>query len=82
MVFQSQFSTFFELQLHQKDSLRDVATVTRPADISDHITDLTKELVKSSGSDFSLDSIVIEVTSPDVPDLTVVDLPGMTSHHL
>jgi interferon-induced GTP-binding protein Mx1 len=80
MFSQSQLPTF-ELQLHQKDSLRDIATVTCPADISDHITDLTKELIKSSGSDFSLDSIVIEVTSPDVPDLTVVDLPGMTSHH-
>lgn len=46
-----------------------------PEEIGERIEMLTKVLTGSS--DFSTDSIILVVSSPDVPDLTVVDLPGI-----
>lgn len=46
-------------------------------EIGRHIKDITSELVAESGSDFSSSTIVIEIAAPNVPDLTVVDLPGI-----
>lgn len=48
-----------------------------PDEISERIEQLTNYLTSLSGGDFSGHSIVIEVTAPNVPDLTIVDLPGI-----
>jgi interferon-induced GTP-binding protein Mx1 len=53
------------------------APVSSPSQIESRITALTHLLIKDSGSDFSTESIIIDIISPDVPDLTVVDLPGI-----
>ena len=41
------------------------------------IEQFTNFLTKGKTSGFSTDSIVIKVTSPDSPDLTIIDLPGI-----
>ena len=41
------------------------------------IEQFTNYLTKGKSSNFSTDSIVIKVTSPDSPDLTIIDLPGI-----
>jgi interferon-induced GTP-binding protein Mx len=45
------------------------------AAIGTHVSELAKELC--AGATFSTESITIDLQSPDVPDLTVIDLPGI-----
>ena len=41
------------------------------------IADLTNELTNGQSHGFSTDIIVIELRSPESPDLTIIDLPGI-----
>ena len=50
-------------------------SVRTPGELTGVIVQLTEQL--TAGSTFSQDSIVINVLSPDVPDLTIIDLPGI-----
>ena len=50
--------------------------VSSPLELSEVIQRLTNTLTRSE-SGFSTESIVIRMSSPDAPDLTVVDLPGI-----
>jgi interferon-induced GTP-binding protein Mx1 len=50
--------------------------VSSPEELAGVIERLTESLT-TSASGFSTESIVIRMTSPDAPDLTVVDLPGI-----
>ena len=45
--------------------------------VGDVIQALTDALLKVAQSDFSTESVIIEIESPDVPDLTIIDLPGI-----
>jgi len=51
--------------------------IKSPEDIPHVIRELTDVLTDSSPSAFSTETITIEIFSKDVPDLTVVDLPGI-----
>jgi interferon-induced GTP-binding protein Mx1 len=51
--------------------------VTKPEDVASVIEDLTEALLDSSGSHFSEDTIVIDIAAENVPDLTLIDLPGI-----
>ncbi len=52
--------------------------VDSPDQIGDKISKLTEVLLVARGSTFESEhSILIELTSPDVPDLTIIDLPGI-----
>jgi interferon-induced GTP-binding protein Mx1 len=56
-----------------------VGRVTSPLALAERISSLTEQLVKLSAneSSFSTDVIQIRVESKDVPDLTLIDLPGI-----
>ena len=56
---------------------KEAGPVSNPAELGERILQLTEHLLKASGNEFSTDSIVIDILSSDVPDLTVVDLPGI-----
>jgi interferon-induced GTP-binding protein Mx1 len=49
---------------------------SNPAELAAAMKDLTDTLA-GSGHGFSVDSINVKLTAPGVPDLTVVDLPGI-----
>mmetsp|Transcript_48307 Transcript_48307/g.135283 ORF Transcript_48307/g.135283 Transcript_48307/m.135283 type:complete len:222 (-) Transcript_48307:1299-1964(-) len=51
-------------------------SVASPGQLTDVIVKLTDALTASQPYGFSQDAIVIHVTAPDVPDLTLIDLPG------
>lgn len=51
--------------------------IEKPEDVVEVITKLTQALVADSGASFSYHSIIIEIESPDVSDLTIIDVPGM-----
>jgi interferon-induced GTP-binding protein Mx1 len=55
---------------------KNVINVDNPENLSSAINTQTNTLC-SSGNTFSMDSIVVNLISPDAPDLTVVDLPGI-----
>ncbi len=50
--------------------------VTSPSALTEAIEVCTTHLTRESGT-FSSDSIVVEVRAPHVPDLTIIDLPGI-----
>jgi interferon-induced GTP-binding protein Mx1 len=52
-------------------------SVDSPAALSKKIEELTNVLCEERGQTFSMDSIVVRVESPESPDLTVIDLPGI-----
>ncbi|KAJ1570031.1 hypothetical protein HK096_005149, partial [Nowakowskiella sp. JEL0078] len=54
-----------------KDQIKDVDQ------IAECISRYTQKLTKERSIEFSEHSIVIELESPDVPDLTLIDLPGI-----
>ena len=62
---------------HNPKPLPAPVEVTKPSDLTDVILTLTDNLTAGQSAGFSQDSIVINVTSPDVPDLTLIDLPGI-----
>lgn len=51
--------------------------VSSPPELGTRIEELTKRLLEGSNAEFSTESIVIDISSADVSDLTVVDLPGI-----
>jgi len=55
------------------------AEVTTPAQLTAAIERATQALTQGSTSGFSMDSIVVSVSSPNVPDLTLIDLRGAAS---
>ncbi|KAG5184845.1 Mx2, Mx-like dynamin-related GTPase [Tribonema minus] len=58
---------------HTSSSPGDVKRAETPA----HLTALMEALTDTLTSNFSTESINVKVTAPGVPDLTVVDLPGI-----
>ncbi|EGB07178.1 hypothetical protein AURANDRAFT_28354, partial [Aureococcus anophagefferens] len=48
-----------------------------PSELTAAIERVTSALTKGSASGFSTDSIVVTVNAPSVPDLTIIDLPGI-----
>lgn len=52
----------------------DVAT---PAALTDAISELTNVLTHGKPNGFSTESIILKISSPDSPDLTIIDLPGI-----
>jgi len=46
-------------------------------EIAEAIKELTEVLTDSSPAAFSTETITIEIRAPDVPDLTLIDLPGI-----
>jgi interferon-induced GTP-binding protein Mx1 len=46
-------------------------------DLADRIARLTERLTKQSSSGFSRDSIFVRIEASDVPNLILVDLPGI-----
>ncbi|XP_033821869.1 interferon-induced GTP-binding protein Mx-like [Periophthalmus magnuspinnatus] len=48
-----------------------------PADVGDKIVK-AQNILAGTGVDISEDLISLEIASPDVPDLTLIDLPGIT----
>ena len=48
-------------------------------EVEEVISKLTEELCKET--DFSDNSIVITIEAPDVPDLTLIDLPGLRNNY-
>ena len=58
----------------------DAGPVDTPEELGPKIEKLTELLLMKRGGDATFESehcIKIELTSPDVPDLTVIDLPGI-----
>jgi interferon-induced GTP-binding protein Mx1 len=51
--------------------------VHSPEKLTEIITELTNFLTKGKANDFSTDSIIIKIQSPESPDLTLIDLPGI-----
>lgn len=51
--------------------------VSSVQDLCEIITKLTNVLTKGVANSFSSDMIVIELSSPESPDLTIIDLPGI-----
>jgi len=51
--------------------------VTSPSALTQAIEACTNHLTQSISGSFSADSIVVEVRAPHVPDLTIIDLPGI-----
>jgi GTPase SAR1 family protein len=51
--------------------------VHSPERLTEIITELTNFLTEGKANDFSTDSIIIKIQSPDSPDLTLIDLPGI-----
>ena len=60
---------------NESDELR--ADVGSPSELTAAIERVTSALTKGSTSGFSTDSIVVTVNAPSVPDLTIIDLPGI-----
>mmetsp|Transcript_7140 Transcript_7140/g.22532 ORF Transcript_7140/g.22532 Transcript_7140/m.22532 type:complete len:735 (+) Transcript_7140:293-2497(+) len=60
-----------------RDQPKEAGVVPNAAALTEKIELLTKVLCDASAGSFSTDSIVIEMSSPDVPDLTLLDLPGI-----
>lgn len=60
---------------NESDELR--ADVGSPSELTAAIERVTSALTKGSASGFSTDSIVVTVNAPSVPDLTIIDLPGI-----
>lgn len=64
---------------------RDSGKVNSPADLGEKILRLTDALLSARGDEATFEhehSIVIELSAPDVPDLTVIDLPGIVRTHI
>jgi interferon-induced GTP-binding protein Mx1 len=56
----------------------DVAGAVSSAEqVEEKIRLLTDALTENENGEFSTESIIIEISSPDVPDLTLIDLPGI-----
>jgi interferon-induced GTP-binding protein Mx1 len=51
--------------------------VSSPHELTNTIAKLTDALTKGKVNGFSTDSIIIRISSPESPDLTVIDLPGI-----
>lgn len=49
-------------------------TVSAPKELRHVIQQLTSAVTAGNANGFASDSIVIHITSPDVPDLTLIDL--------
>jgi interferon-induced GTP-binding protein Mx len=63
---------------HTSTNPRETLQAGTPAELTAVMERLTDALTKGKGGGhFSTDSINVKVTAPDVPDLTVVDLPGI-----
>lgn len=59
--------------------------VESPEELGDRITKLTEVLLVARGNGATFESehkVVIELTSSNVPDLTVIDLPGIVRTHV
>ena len=54
------------------------STLTTPEQIGKEIARLTEVLTTQSTQIFSSDIIEIQLSAPNVPDLTVIDLPGIS----
>ncbi|RKO92581.1 P-loop containing nucleoside triphosphate hydrolase protein [Blyttiomyces helicus] len=54
-----------------------VKEVSSPNGIRSAIKEKTKELARGKSKKVEAELVVVEVTSPDVPDLTMMDLPGL-----
>lgn len=50
---------------------------TNPAEVTKKIEELTNK-VSGNGKQITNDPIVCRIYSPSVPDLTLIDLPGVT----
>ena len=61
----------------QKQQPKGTGTVNSVEKLCGKISELTDILTKGALHGFSTDIIVIELTSPDSPDLTIIDLPGI-----
>lgn len=55
----------------------DAQDVTTPQELSEVIKELTQAVTQQSATGLSQEAIIIHVLSPDVPDLTLIDLPGI-----
>lgn len=55
-----------------------VVDITDTTDLKTHIENLTKDL-NDQCTPFSRDTLVVEVSGPDCPNLTFIDLPGFVS---
>lgn len=65
--------------LHTEGCLTDILIIMYVSGIpqvSQKIEELTEALLMSESNHFSSESIIIEILSPDVPELTLIDLPG------
>ncbi|KAI9918701.1 hypothetical protein PsorP6_011823 [Peronosclerospora sorghi] len=60
----------------ENDDGEERAILNRLEDVPDAISKLTQKLI-DEGQYISDDRIVIEISSPDLPDLTLTDLPGL-----
>ena len=54
-----------------------IGTVSAPSELASRISLLTEQLTDRTNKSFSSDIIQIRVDAPDVPDLTLIDLPGI-----
>jgi len=79
LSYAAEFSGFVTLQRYGQNS---AATIVKPtqifskSEITDEIERLTKVLI-AEGQEISDDSIVIKVSGPEFPNLTLIDLPGL-----
>mmetsp|Transcript_30282 Transcript_30282/g.57081 ORF Transcript_30282/g.57081 Transcript_30282/m.57081 type:complete len:684 (+) Transcript_30282:225-2276(+) len=59
-----------------KDQPTESGSLNDIDEVSQKIEELTEALLMSESNHFSSESIIIEILSPDVPELTLIDLPG------
>lgn len=74
------WSAKVSLAWDQKQQPSDAGIVSSPEEIGDKIEKLTEILLTKRGGDATFEaehSILIEATGPKLPDLTVIDLPGI-----